>query len=131
MRVDAKIQTALRLALVVDVLRLSLSALDLAGEPNDSSLRQIKQLEDAVRDLEIPVVTLLVANGSTWQEMAEQVGVARQSLHRRLARKSDKIAHDVHVIATDQVGLNTEWHRLIEQLLDKVQELRETGGLVL
>jgi hypothetical protein len=121
---NAETRSALTLAYLVDVLRFSLSALDLADAPSTTTLRQIKELEAACGQLELLTVRLLTASGTSWQEMADQLGVARQSLHRRLARKS---VATLRVESTSGPGLRAEWQTLINRLIDKADELQGIG----
>lgn len=110
---------------MVEVLRFSVSAMDLADEPGDNTLRQLQELETALEDLEARAVALLTAQGHSWEAMAQQLGVARQSLHRRLARRS--LRFSLRAETTEGRGLRAEWDRLMARLSDKVDELRDAG----
>jgi hypothetical protein len=86
--VDDETHEALVAGHLLDALRLVLAALDLVDVPRETTLDQLRALEEARQALEASTVMLLLQAGVTWEAMARQLGVTRQSLHRRLSRKS-------------------------------------------
>lgn len=122
---DRDALSALALAHLVNSLLLALGALDVADVPHEDTLRQLQTLEDVRAGLEASTVTLLKQAGVSWEAMAEQLGVTRQSLHRRLSRKS------LHLQGVPQRitgrGLMTEWDSLIVLLGERVEELKRSG----
>jgi hypothetical protein len=80
--------SALVLAHFAEALRLAMGALDLLGVSQDRTLHQLQDLETARQSLEVSTTALLQASGVSWEAMATDLGVTRQSLHRRLSRKS-------------------------------------------
>ena len=109
---------------LVNALRLAIAALNLVDTPHERTLEQLEALEAARRTLEASTVTLLLEDGVTWQSMARQLGVTRQSLHRRLSRKST----DLRAKPSNIGQLEREWNRL---LLFLEQEYKEVSSLIL
>jgi CelD/BcsL family acetyltransferase involved in cellulose biosynthesis len=84
---DESDKQALRLAYESEVLSLVGDALTLGGQPSIEDLGRIGHLEELVKRLEISLVTALIEDGATWQQMATaRGGTSRQNLNYRLSR---------------------------------------------
>jgi hypothetical protein len=122
---DRDALSALALAHVLDSLRFALGALAVAEVPEESTLRQLQDLADAREALELSTVTLLNYAGVSWEAMAEQLGVTRQSLNRRLGRKSTQLQSGFRGAVSRSVA--SEWEGLVALLDERVEELRRSG----
>lgn len=127
---DTETHAALVAGYLTDALNLAVTALSLVDVPQETTLQQLRALEDARQALEASSVILLLQAGATWESMARQLGVTRQSLHRRLSRRSS----DLQAKARDMNRLEKEWKRalsFLEQEFEEVRSLRPrlTGSL--
>jgi hypothetical protein len=111
---------------LVEALHLAVGALDLVNVPQEVTLADLEELGARRQDLEISTVMLLRQAGVSWEAMADQLGVTRQSLNRRLSQKST--ARQGRVVITDGYGLRAEWSQLLRKLQQKVQGLIDTGA---
>lgn len=119
---DEDTLSALLLAHLVETLQLAISALALVDVPQKITLEQLQALESAHQSLEASTVMLLQRSGATWEEMAKQLGVTRQSLHRRLSRRSV----DLERRAQDISSLEQQWKQRVKLL---GQEFEEVSGM--
>ena len=78
-----------------------------SGEPN---AYEMAQLHASVRSLEAETCALMLQGGMSWDVMAIQYEVSRQSLHRRVSRDADAAMTDA------QIGPRTRNQRLHEEL---------------
>lgn len=120
---DEEARAALVAEHLVDALRLAITALSLVDVPQETTLAQLQALEAAREGLEASTVTLLLQAGVTWESMANQLGVTRQSLHRRLSRRSTDLQAKPRKIGQ----LEDEWRKTLLPLLD--QEFKEVSSL--
>jgi len=111
--------TTLVLAHRADVLRFAVAALALIDVPEEYPLSELQALEAARERLEASTVSLLGQAGVSWEAMAQELGVRRQSLHRRLHRKS--LAFQVAAQQASWDRLKNEWESLVK-VLDKVAD---------
>jgi hypothetical protein len=105
-------------------LLLAVEALDLVDVPEDITLTALQVLEEHRQRLEVSTVALLLEGGMSWQAMADELGVARQSLHRRLSRKTLDLTRREQGQGTD---LEYEWRRLLARLSGQIGELGNTS----
>jgi hypothetical protein len=122
---DDEILSALALAQLVELLRLGLSALQIVDGAEPTSLSDVRGLQDQCTELEIRTVALLREAGVPWEALAAELGVARQSLHRRLNRKIKK--YKASPVVTEGRGLVSEWERLTSSLSTTLEALRSVG----
>jgi hypothetical protein len=118
---DEEAVSALVYAHLLETLQLAVNALGLVELPTESSLRRLRELQQAVEDLEVSTVMLLNRTGVSWQDMATTLGVTRQSLNRRLSRKV--VRHESS--PQNLIGLEAAWHGLLPRLSDGVGEILE------
>jgi transposase-like protein len=111
--------SALVVAHLVEALRLAVGALNLVDVPREATLEQIQALETARQDLEASAVTLLIQSGVTWEALARQLGVTRQSLHRRLSRRSTALQKAPPTMKQ----LEAEWRDLVGLLAQEFTEV--------
>jgi hypothetical protein len=76
-------------------------------------------MESARQELEASTAALLQVGGVSWEAMAAELGVTRQSLHRRLSHRSLTYLDR----PTNGPMLEQEWGRLITFLDERVREL--------
>lgn len=113
---------ALVLEHFVEALRLTVTAINLVDTPREITLQQIQDMETARQRLEVSAAALLQLRGVSWETMATELGVKRQSLHRRLARKS--LAYQA--LKRNAPSLEREYDGLINVLSEKADELAST-----
>ncbi len=122
---DEETLSALALAQVVELLRLALTALRLVSADEPMTLGRVKDLQANCVELEIWTAALLRHADVSWEIMASELDVARQSLHRRLNNKITD--YMVSPKFTEGRGLYSEWERLIPLLSSAVEELGSAG----
>lgn len=105
---------------LVDVLTLAARVLELVDVPEETTLRQIQELVARCGDLEASAVPLILAAGVSWEMMATDLGVTRQSLHRRLSKKSVGRTERAHVSGP---GLPTQWTVQVGLLGERARSL--------
>jgi len=121
---DERTLQVIVLRYLTTVLQLALAALDLVDAPEDTTLRHLQALEDMRQELELGTVALLQVSGVTWEAMATQVGVARQSLHRRVAKRAMN-----YLYLPKRLGnLKVEWQIALDGLQGTIQELACAGA---
>lgn len=113
---------ALALDYLVAALSFALSALELADAPGKGTLPLLQTVADEREGLEAKAVAVLSARGYTWEEMAHQLGVTRQSAHKRLARRS--VALRSTATPDRARALRFERQRRLRSLAVKVEELQ-------
>lgn len=106
---------------LVEVLTLAERVLDLVDVPQESTLRQIQELVARCGDLEGSAVPLILAGGASWETMAAELGVARQSLHRRLSRKS--LGRIERLGLPERAGLPAQWRVQVGLLGERARSL--------
>jgi hypothetical protein len=116
---DEDTLAALVLAHLVEVLRLAVSTAKLVELPDQAALGRVSALGDAQEALEVSTVMLLLRSGVSWEAMASQLGVRRQSLHRRMSRKVVKREDK----ALNVGGLEAEWRHLLTSLGEELEEM--------
>jgi hypothetical protein len=119
---DDETRAALVAGHLVDALQLAITALSLVDVPQDRTLEELQALDAARQALEASSVSLLLQAGVTWASMASQLHVTRQSLHRRLSRKS----MDLQARPRKMRQLERDWSNLLPLL---EQELKEISSL--
>jgi hypothetical protein len=92
---------------LVGVLTLANRALELVDDPDETALTRIQELVNRCGDLEASAVPLILAGGASWETMASQLGVAKQSLNRRLSRRSARQVEQAGL--RQQTQLSAEW----------------------
>jgi hypothetical protein len=122
--VDDESLSLLTLDYLVAALRIAEGVLALADVPDERTLREIQTLHELFEYLELSTVALLLQRGTSWGTMASQLGVKRQSLHRRVAWKAQVLA-DLRGI--NRPELESEWRNLVQRMNDRVQELTHAG----
>lgn len=122
---DEETLSALALAQLVELLRLALTALELVNTAEPTTLSRVSGLHDQCSELESRTVALLRHADVRWEVLAAELGVKRQSLHRRLSRKILKYMVSPEV--TEGPGLAAEWDRLVTQLAATVESVSLTG----
>jgi hypothetical protein len=116
---DEDTLAALVLAHLVEVLRLAVSTVKLVELPDQTALARLSDLGGAQEDLEVSTVMLLHRSGVSWEVMASQLGVTRQSLHRRMSRRVVRREGK----ALNVGGLEDEWRRLLTSLGEELEEM--------
>jgi hypothetical protein len=119
---DEDTLTALMVSHLLNALQLAVGAATLVDLPQQSTLERLTRLKEAIADLEISTVMLLNRTGVTWEQMADTLGVKRQSLNRRLTRK----VIQREGTRLDISRLETEWQTWFTRLRDEVEE---TGNM--
>lgn len=78
----------------------------------------VATLRDLVDRIEVSAVALTSQTGVTWDAMAANFGVRRQSLHRRLRRPATKwLAEAGRPLSSDEVaGRSRTWRYLLRRL---------------
>jgi hypothetical protein len=119
LNVDDETHAALVAGHLVDALQLAIAALTLVDVPQETTLDQLQALEAALQALETSTVMLLLQGGVTWESMAKQLGVTRQSLHRRLSRRTTSLRGRPRKIGQ----LENEWKHLLPLLDEEFKEI--------
>ncbi|HLU52724.1 MAG TPA: hypothetical protein VK011_03925 [Acidimicrobiia bacterium] len=71
----------------MDAQALALAAADIA-DPR-AGLRAVASLRVLTETLELRQVEAALRSGSSWQDVADALGVSRQAVHRKYARRID------------------------------------------
>jgi hypothetical protein len=116
---DEDAVTALVYAHLMETLRLAVNAATLVELPTVITLRRLRELQQVVEDLEVSTVMLLNRTGVSWERMATELGVTRQSLNRRLSRKVVQLEGSPHNLN----GLEAAWRGLLPSLRAGVDEV--------
>lgn len=124
--VDHAVRARLAEEYLLAVVGLGLQALELVDPPEQGrTLRQIEALREAVDGVEVAAVGLMTGSGTTWESLAADVMVRRQSLHRRLSRKVNRWTHEK--APPELAGSRSrEWEVRASVLADRVKELTTT-----
>lgn len=113
----------LALQRLVLALEVAIDALAFADVPDDRSLSRARALKWGAEDLELSTVALLLEGGASWETLAEQVGITKQSLHRRLShRVSDTVAQWIKEPPQDRNVLVRRWSTAMDALRLAVTE---------
>lgn len=87
-----RVVSAVRYSAWTVAAELATVSLGMARHPSLDSGSQILNARTLLDQLEVLVTFLERSQGHSWAEIADKLGVERQSLHRRLSRKSMKWA---------------------------------------
>jgi hypothetical protein len=115
-------------------IQIAVRSLRLAEPGGVHSLSDLRATRDMMEDLEIMIVQHLRQTGTTWKEIAETLGVTRQTAHYRLSKRITQwvnSARDNHA----RLGYNRSLVRgyrnnidLLHQLVDELSP-GKTGDL--
>lgn len=128
MEESARADPALRLDAMLTAVELALVATHVVDEiEHAAGLEAIVELRKKVDDLEIALVVALRGRGTTWDEMADYLGVKRQSLHYRLAKKATMSASRHNTLRKRDArywqSMRKRWAEIIDLLTSRVDAL--------
>ncbi|WP_143465900.1 hypothetical protein [Kribbella sp. ALI-6-A] len=84
----------------------------------------VTTLRDLIEQVEVSAVALTVESGVSWSAMASDYGVARQTLNRRLSRKTTKWLRAMHAANDAEIsGRSRVWRHQMTKLRELAQEL--------
>jgi hypothetical protein len=94
----------------------------MARHPSLDSGSQILNARTLLDQLEVLVTFLERSQGHSWADIADKLGVERQSLHRRLSRKVDEVGMSAEV-GLRQDGYVTSLRRNLAGDLSVLEEV--------
>lgn len=116
-------------------LRMALACMTLVDDLDPTSLTALQTVRDDARDLELKMIYLMreVNPAPTWSNIADALGVSRQSAHRRLYRRSLNQA-DLVSKATENTqywqAVGTIIARYADMIAEKIQSISDDAANV-
>jgi hypothetical protein len=120
--VDEDALAALIYSHLLETLQLALRATVMIEPPTENTLRELRELQQAVEDVEVSTAMLLNRSGVSWEQMAMILGVKRQSLNRRLSRKVVQLEGSRPTISS----LERDWAAALSGLKNEVESLTKS-----